>query len=108
MRNVFPWTEFRGRRLRRASPSPPIVRWAILRKSPAMIAEDLKGKYPVDHIVSEVLAVNGYLNFKINKSALACEVLDKIGAEGERYGAENIGNGRVICLGTGRRALSHF
>lgn len=70
----------------------------VLRKSPAMIAEDLKEKYPVDHVVSEVLAVNGYLNFKINKSALAREVLEKIGAEGERYGAENIGNGRVICL----------
>ena len=39
----------------------------VLRKSPVMIAEALKSEFPTDDVVSEVSAINGYLNFKINK-----------------------------------------
>ena len=35
----------------------------LMRKSPVMIAEELKNSYPTDEVVSEVSAVNGYLNF---------------------------------------------
>ena len=36
----------------------------ILRKSPIMIAESLKADFVTDDVISEVVAVNGYLNFR--------------------------------------------
>lgn len=70
----------------------------VLRKSPVMIAEELESKYPVDGVVSEVSAVNGYLNFKIDKVGFARDVLERIGREGEKYGSAEIGKGKTICL----------
>lgn len=70
----------------------------ILRKSPVKIAEELAATYPTDQVVSSVTAVNGYLNFKIDKIGLASEVLKKIDAEGARYGASSAGGGKVICI----------
>ena len=47
----------------------PCFRFAkVLRKSPAVIAEELAKTIPADGVISEVSAVNGYLNFKINKA----------------------------------------
>ena len=70
----------------------------ILRKSPVMIAEELKNSFETDEIISEVSAVNGYLNFKTNKTGFVSSVMDKILKEKENYGAANIGAGKTICL----------
>ncbi len=70
----------------------------VLRKSPVMIAEALKTSFETDDVVSEVSAVNGYLNFKINKSGLVSQTLEKIFAEGDRYGASGEGAGKSICI----------
>ena len=70
----------------------------VLRKSPVMIAEALKASFVTDDVVSEVSAVNGYLNFKINKNGLVSQTLEKIFAEGERYGASTEGAGKSICI----------
>lgn len=70
----------------------------VLRKSPVMIAETLKEGYKTDEIVTEVSAVNGYLNFKINKIGLATEVLNKILSEKENYGSSKVGAGKTICI----------
>lgn len=70
----------------------------ILRKSPAAIAEQLKESVPADEIISEVSAVNGYLNFKINKSGLAARTLAEISAMRGSYGSSDIGNGKTVCI----------
>lgn len=71
----------------------------IMRKSPVMIAEELKNKMPAsDSVISEVSAVNGYLNFKINKGDFVRSTLEKIFDEKERFGASNIGNGKTVCI----------
>lgn len=70
----------------------------ILRKSPVMIAEELKNKFPAGGEIKEVTAVNGYLNFKIDKQKLAEETLVKILNEKERYGASDEGAGKTICI----------
>ena len=70
----------------------------ILRKSPVMIAEELKNTITTDDIISEISAVNGYLNFKIDKNGFVKATLDKIFAEGENYGKSNIGNGKTVCI----------
>ena len=69
-----------------------------LRKSPVMIAEMLKAEFVTDEVISEVSAVNGYLNFKVNKSGLVRQTLSKIFAEGDRFGASDEGAGKSICI----------
>ena len=70
----------------------------ILRKSPVMIAEELKNALQTDEIVCEISAVNGYLNFKINKTAFVKETLDKILTQKDNYGASEQGKGKTICI----------
>lgn len=70
----------------------------ILRKSPVAIAEELKNGFVTDNVISEVSAVNGYLNFKINKNGLADSVIKQILSEGNGYGASDIGTGKTICI----------
>ena len=69
-----------------------------LRKSPVMIAEELKNKLTPDEVLSEITAVNGYLNFKINKTGFVRATLDKIFAQGNAYGASDEGAGKTICI----------
>lgn len=75
----------------------------FLRKSPVVIAEELKStmsdKIPMsDEVISEVSAVNGYLNFKINKSGFVRATMDKILREREKYGASELGEGKTVCI----------
>jgi len=70
----------------------------VLRKSPAMIAEDLKNSYPVDEVINGVTAVNGYLNFKVNKGGFISDTLSAILSEGENYGSSSVGKGKTICI----------
>ncbi|MBQ8319585.1 MAG: arginine--tRNA ligase [Clostridia bacterium] len=70
----------------------------LLRKSPVMIAEALKNDFQTDDVVSEVSAVNGYLNFKIDKNGFVRGALDKIFAEGDAYGASDEGKGKTVCI----------
>ena len=77
----------------------PCFRFAkILRKSPVAIAEELRAKIPADEVISEVSAVNGYLNFKVSKVGLAEGTLSRILKEGANYGSSDLGAGKTICL----------
>lgn len=77
----------------------PCFRFAkVFRKSPALIAEELKGKISPDEVISEISAVNGYLNFKVNKNRLAEEVIGKIVGEKDAYGSSDEGKGKTICI----------
>lgn len=70
----------------------------ILRKSPVVIAQELKEKFPVGGEVKEVSAVNGYLNFRLDKQKLAEEILEKILKERENYGGSCEGAGKTVCI----------
>ena len=76
----------------------------LLRKSPVMIAEDLKNSIMSDEaimsdkVLAEVSAVNGYLNFKINKDGFVRATLDKILMEKENFGASDEGKGKTVCI----------
>ncbi|MBR2375481.1 MAG: arginine--tRNA ligase [Clostridia bacterium] len=69
-----------------------------LRKSPVLIAEDLKNSLQTDDVISEISAVNGYLNFKINKDGFVRATLDKILTEKEKFGASEQGAGKTVCI----------
>ncbi|MBO5737545.1 MAG: arginine--tRNA ligase [Clostridia bacterium] len=70
----------------------------VLRKSPVMIAESLKNEIATDDVISEVSAVNGYLNFKINKDGFVRATLEKILTEKEKFGSSNEGAGKTVCI----------
>ena len=76
----------------------------LLRKSPVMIAEEIKTSITSDvtilsdKVLSEVSAVNGYVNFKVNKDEFVRETLEKILKEKENFGSSNEGEGKTICL----------
>ena len=70
----------------------------IMRSSPIKIAEDLKNSFVADEYVSECTAVNGYLNFKINRNSFAKDVLEEVLSKGDKYGSNEIGKGKTICI----------
>ena len=77
----------------------PCFRFAkLFKKSPAMIAEELAAQYMTDKVVSSVSAVNGYLNFKIDRKGLANEVLPRVLEMKERYGSSTEGAGKTVCI----------
>lgn len=70
----------------------------ILRKSPVQIAEDFKNSFETDDIISEVSVVNGYLNFKINKSGFTQSVLKTVLKEVDKYGSADDGAGKTVLI----------
>ncbi len=70
----------------------------LMRKSPALIAQELAARYPADGVISGVAAVNGYLNFRVDRRGLAAETLSRIQKEGEKYGSSPIGAGKTVCI----------
>jgi len=68
-----------------------------LGKAPQAIAEQLKSRLTGPHI-GRVETVSGYLNVYIDKRHFAKEVLTGILREQDRYGSQNIGNGRTIVI----------
>lgn len=83
----------------------------IFRKSPALIAEEIAKSVSADEFVSEVSAVNGYVNFKIDRDFWAKETLSRVLSEKERYGSSDRGNGQDrlhrLFLRQHRQALSY-
>ena len=77
----------------------PCFRFAkVFKKSPVIIAQELAKTIAPDEVVAEVSAVNGYLNFKVNKAGLAADVLARIAREGAKYGASDEGSGKTVCI----------
>ena len=70
----------------------------ILRSSPIKIAEDLKNAFEVDDYITECTAINGYLNFKVNRNALVKSVLNEVLDKQSSYGSSKIGEGKTICI----------
>lgn len=70
----------------------------LLRKSPVAIAEGLQAAYPVDSVIGKVTAVNGYLNFTVDRSGMVKDALDDILSKGETYGNSDMGKGKTVCI----------
>ena len=69
-----------------------------LRKAPPLIANEIKEKIELDeNIIEKVEIAGGYLNFYVNKKALAKEVLSEI-ENNNSYGKSNIGQGKNIVI----------
>ncbi len=69
-----------------------------LRKSPMVIAEEIKEKIKIDEYIDKIEIISGYLNFYVNKSALTKIVLEEFNNKKEKFGSSNIGEGKTICV----------
>ncbi|MDD5438121.1 MAG: arginine--tRNA ligase [Patescibacteria group bacterium] len=68
-------------------------------QSPSKIAEDLAAAFKNnDPTIKSVDAKGPYLNFTLRNEAIAERVVKDIEAEGEKYGQQNVGQGKQIML----------
>jgi arginyl-tRNA synthetase len=70
----------------------------LLGKSPALIADELKGKIKLGGMIASVESVAGYLNFKLNKGLYNKQVIEKVVEEGAAFGSSTVGNGKTVCI----------
>ena len=76
----------------------PVFRLSkALRMAPPKIAQALADAWKEENI-ARVEAVNGYLNFFLNRLNFARETLNTVLLAGERYGASDMGAGKTVCL----------
>ncbi|MDD3947108.1 MAG: arginine--tRNA ligase, partial [Clostridia bacterium] len=76
----------------------PCFRFAkTLRKAPQAIAAELSETL-ANNGFCKVEAVNGYLNFKLDKSALARDTLNAVLAQKRGYGNSDMGSGKTVCI----------
>ena len=66
----------------------------LLKKSPAAIAADLKGKIGQHDFIENVEVVGGYLNFHLNRTTVIRDTVNAILAEGQSYGSSGSGRGK--------------
>ncbi len=78
----------------------PCFRFAkALRKSPVMIANDLAIMMNAKpHSFKKIEAVNGYLNFTLDRQATAGKILLEVIEKGANYGSSNEGDGKTVCI----------
>lgn len=69
-----------------------------LRKSPVMIAEDIKENVIFEDSIEKVEVVSGYLNFFVNNEKVVKDIMEEIILKKEKYLEENEGNGKNICI----------
>ena len=70
----------------------------VLRNSPVKIADNLKADFTTDDVITEVNAVGGYLNFKIDRKGFTKNLLIEIAEKGEKFGSSDLGAGKTICI----------
>ncbi len=68
-----------------------------LRMAPAQIAATLAQRYD-QPALARAEAVNGYLNFFLNRGNFAEQTLSAILRAGDRWGASDLGQGKTVCL----------
>jgi arginyl-tRNA synthetase len=69
-----------------------------LRRSPVQIAAALCEALKADETIGKVEAVNGYLNITISNQYLAANVVSDILQQGEKYGSQTYGEGKMVVL----------
>ena len=70
----------------------------VFRTSPAIIAQNLANAFECDEYISNCTALNGYLNFTVNRVNLASSVLSEILQKGEAYGSSTFGENKTVVI----------
>lgn len=69
-----------------------------LRKAPPVIAQELAAQVGTAEFLEAVTPVAGYVNFTLNKAYMAKVILEAIQAQGESYGASDLGKGKKAIV----------
>jgi arginyl-tRNA synthetase len=69
-----------------------------LRKAPPAIAADIEARLAPPAFLAKVQIVGAYINFFLDRTRCAADVLKEMGAQGESYGGSAEGAGRVVCI----------
>lgn len=69
-----------------------------MRMSPVQIAQKLAGEIQPDDVIVKVEAVNGYLNFFVDRLAFCRQIVDEIVNMGQNFGNATDGNGKTVCI----------
>lgn len=71
-----------------------------MRKAPPLIAQEFCDKLTDEDkaMFSEIKVMGGYLNFFLDKGAVAKDVLGEIKEQGDKYGKSNEGNGKKVLV----------
>src|SRR3989344_7657862 len=68
------------------------------KKSPNEIANELSERFKPTNLISEAKAIGPYLNFFVNKSKIAEDIIKEVLKQKEKYGSSNIGKNKKILV----------
>ena len=68
-----------------------------LRTAPPKIAEALCGAWKHEEVAS-AKPVNGYMNFFLNRTNFAAQIMTELQEKKDRFGSSDEGNGKTVCL----------
>lgn len=71
---------------------------AQLKKSPAELAKEVAGRVGCFNFLEKAEAIGPFVNFTLNKSAYAKDVLEKVLSAGGFYGSSDTGAGKTVCI----------
>ena len=66
--------------------------------SPVQIAQKLACELEPDDVIVKIEAVNGYLNFFVDRLAFCRQVVDEIVNMGQNFGNATDGDGKTVCI----------
>lgn len=70
----------------------------VFRKSPNLIASEIANSLDKPNFISKIEAVSAYVNFFIDKAVYVDSVITEILSKNEKYGSDEIGNGKNIVV----------
>lgn len=70
----------------------------VYRKSPTMIAQDICNKTQRTEYISNIEVAGGYVNFFVDKTILARNVINDVLSKKDKYGHSNIGQGKTTIV----------
>ena len=70
----------------------------VFRKAPKIIAEEIIERLELPEGITDVKAVNGYINFYIDYSHFGKSLVEEILKNGEAYGEGKLGEGRKVIV----------
>ncbi len=70
----------------------------VFRKAPPLIAAEIAGNIKLSEHIERFEVVGGYINFFVNKTSFARNIIDNILEKGGEYVKTDIGGGRTVCI----------